>query len=48
MMVKRETVSRVPFFSSIPLFGRLFQHKASVKTRKELLIMITPEIVSYV
>jgi type II secretory pathway component GspD/PulD (secretin) len=37
---------RVPFFSSIPILGYLFRSKSSVKLRSEVLVMITPHIVS--
>jgi len=37
-------VERVPFFSSLPLIGKLFRHKKVVDNRRELLIFITPNI----
>ncbi len=45
---EEETVvtKRVPFFSSIPILGYLFRSKSSVKLRSEVLVMITPHIVS--
>ncbi len=37
--------SSVPFFSDIPVFGRLFKNKIKQNTNGELLIFITPTIV---
>jgi type IV pilus assembly protein PilQ len=39
-------ISRVPGFASIPLIGKLFQSTSSSKTRNELLVFITPRIVT--
>jgi len=39
-------INRVPFFSKIPLVGVLFQHHKNVESRRELLIFVTPKIVS--
>ncbi len=36
---------RVPFFSRIPLLGRLFQAKDDSSAKKELMIFITPRVV---
>lgn len=36
----------VPFFSSIPLLGNLFKSKSDTFSRSELVIMITPQIIS--
>jgi len=35
---------KVPFFSSIPILGKLFIHKSVEKNKNELLIFITPRI----
>lgn len=43
---KIKGINRVPFFSEIPLVGVLFQHRKDVETRRELLIFVTPKIVS--
>ena len=37
---------RVPFFSDIPLLGRLFRRDATNQNKAELLIFITPKIIS--
>lgn len=42
---KSNTVTRVPFLSSIPVFGWLFKSKAKQKDDNELLIFISPHIV---
>lgn len=36
----------VPVLSKIPLIGRLFQSRYTVETRKELILMMTPRLVS--
>tara|TARA_B100000767_G_C19774547_1_gene541815 strand:- start:2279 stop:3931 length:1653 start_codon:yes stop_codon:yes gene_type:complete len=41
-----EQTSRVPFLSSIPLLGRIFSSVQDKKTRSELILMITPRIMS--
>src|SRR3990167_1437312 len=43
---KRKILRRVPFLSSIPLIGLLFTHRNVVDSEKELLIFLTPHIVS--
>jgi len=40
------TEKRTPFLSSIPLLGKMFTSKVPEKSRTELLVMITPTIVS--
>ena len=42
---KNNNISRVPFFSSIPLIGKLFQNKKVTKNRSELLVFLTPTII---
>ncbi len=44
--VEGETIRRVPILSKIPILGLLFQTKQSTKDHTELLIMITPTIIS--
>lgn len=43
---EQEVIERVPFFSKIPLLGFFFQKKKKRKELTELLIMITPTIIS--
>lgn len=40
------TVDKVPFFGDIPYLGRLFKRKVSSDEKQELLIFITPRILS--
>lgn len=42
---RQNTVNRVPFFSDIPLFGRLFKNSFEQDNKSELLIFITPKII---
>lgn len=44
--IQRNTVERVPFFSALPLLGHLFTHRIKASRKHELLIFITPEILS--
>jgi type II secretory pathway component HofQ len=41
---KATQVSRVPFFSDLPLIGNLFKSTLQVDDRSELLIFVTPKI----
>ncbi len=43
---KSDTVSRVPFFSDLPLLGFLFKSTTIRDDKAELLIFITPKIIS--
>lgn len=43
---KSETISKVPFFGDLPGIGKLFQKKTQREVRTELIIFITPHIVS--
>jgi len=43
---KGKTVRRVPIFSKIPVLGKLFQTKSESKDTTELLILITPTLIS--
>jgi type II secretory pathway component GspD/PulD (secretin) len=48
-LIQRESsqgVSRFPFLSSIPLIGQLFRSNDSEKKETELVIMITPKIIT--
>ena len=40
-----ETINRTPFFSKLPLIGKLFQDKFMEDSRNELLIFLTPRII---
>jgi len=40
-----ETFSRIPGLSSIPLLGELFKSRNENRTKSELLVMVTPELV---
>jgi len=35
---------KIPYLSSIPIFGKLFIHKSLEKNKDELIIFITPHI----
>ncbi len=41
-----ETLSKMPGFSEIPILGKLFQTKSINRAHSELLILVTPELVS--
>lgn len=41
-----QTENKVPFLSNIPFFGFLFKNKANSESRKELLIFVTPHIIT--
>lgn len=38
-------VDMVPFFGSLPLIGRLFQHTVNTDDKSELLVFVTPKII---
>ncbi|OIO04892.1 MAG: hypothetical protein COX65_04130 [Elusimicrobia bacterium CG_4_10_14_0_2_um_filter_56_8] len=40
-----DTVTKVPVLGDIPLLGVLFRKKTNTRTRKELLIFVTPKII---
>ncbi len=42
----RESMSRIPGLSHIPLLGLLFKSRQEQKSKTELLVMVTPEIVT--
>jgi type IV pilus assembly protein PilQ len=42
----RESTTKVPFFGDLPYFGNLFKTKDKVRDRTELLIFLTPKIIS--
>lgn len=41
------TVNRVPLLSAIPLLGKLFQHKVKLLEKTDLIIEITPHVVTF-
>jgi type II secretory pathway component GspD/PulD (secretin) len=41
-----ETTKRVPLLASIPVLGKIFQDKTRVKTRTELVIILTPKLIT--
>lgn len=43
---KQQTITKVPFFGDIPLIGWLFRNKATIDGKTELLIFLTPRILS--
>ncbi|MCX5707739.1 MAG: hypothetical protein NTY14_01955 [Candidatus Omnitrophica bacterium] len=43
---KQEVIARIPFLGSIPLLKYLFQNKYNKTSKKEIIIFITPKIVS--
>ena len=45
---EREAVVKTPFFGDLPLLGRLFRRTEMTKQKSELLIFITPRILSEV
>ena len=42
--VNTQQVSRVPFFSDLPIIGNLFKSSTTIDDRSELLIFVTPKI----
>ncbi len=42
--IKSKQVTRVPFFSDLPIIGALFRSSISIDDRSELLIFVTPKI----
>jgi type II secretory pathway component GspD/PulD (secretin) len=41
-----DAVSKVPFLGDIPFLGRLFRHESTVKAKTDLLIFLTPHIIT--
>ncbi len=41
------TVNKVPLLGSIPLLGKLFQHKVKLLEKTDLIIEITPHVVTF-
>jgi general secretion pathway protein D len=44
--VEHNTVQKVPLLGSIPFLGKLFQHHDKTVEKTDLLILITPHILS--
>ncbi len=44
--IKQNTVDRIPFLGSLPVVGYLFSHKGVHDEKHELLIFITPKIIT--
>ena len=42
--VSSETISRVPWLSSIPVLGKIFENKQSHRERDEIVFLITPHV----
>ncbi|WP_157651206.1 hypothetical protein, partial [Dechloromonas denitrificans] len=42
----KATTEKVPFFGDIPFFGWMFKIKNDIGSRRELLVFITPRIIS--
>ena len=43
---EEETTTKAPFFGDIPLIGWLFKYKTTQKTKTNLLVFLTPHIVT--
>ncbi|HEU0204746.1 MAG TPA: type IV pilus secretin PilQ, partial [Burkholderiaceae bacterium] len=43
---ERTTVTKIPLLGDIPVLGYLFRNKARISDRTELIIFITPRVVS--
>jgi general secretion pathway protein D len=43
--VDNETVNKVPFLGDIPLLGVLFRSTGTIKTKQNLVLMLTPYII---
>jgi type IV pilus assembly protein PilQ len=45
-MEEQENENKVPFFGDLPVAGYLFRNKSRTSAKKEMLIFITPKLVS--
>lgn len=43
---EQETLSKIPFIGDVPILGKLFQSISKTKNNTELIVIVTPEIVS--
>lgn len=41
---EQRTLQKVPFFSSIPIFGEWFKHRTKIKGRVEVIMLLTPYV----
>ena len=41
---ERDTFSKIPILGSLPIFGALFKSKDTAKERKDLIMLVTPEM----
>ena len=41
---ERDSLSKIPVLSSLPIFGSLFKYKTENKQRTELIVIVTPEV----
>ena len=46
VQTKKELITKVPFFGDLPLLGNLFRNVSSINDKTELLIFITPRVLS--
>ena len=45
--VDMKTTRKVPFLGDIPLLGALFKHTSTTKQKVDLMIFITPHLISH-
>ena len=43
--IDSETVTKIPFLASIPVFGKIFQNREHQRTRDEVVFLITPHVI---
>ena len=43
---EQKTVHKIPFLGDLPLIGTIFRSSSSVKSKSELVIMLTPRIIN--
>jgi type IV pilus assembly protein PilQ len=43
---ERADETKVPFFGDLPGVGNLFKTKSTISTKKEMLVFITPRVIS--
>jgi type IV pilus assembly protein PilQ len=43
---ERDTLTKVPFFGDLPVFGNLFKNSARTNDKTELLVFLTPRVVN--
>ena len=44
--VETKTVNKIPFLGDLPIIGAAFRSTATAKSKSELVIMITPNIIN--